>query len=67
MGFLGAASGKKLTCESRRHKRCGFDPSVRKILWRGASNPLQYSRVEKPMNREAWQATVHSAAKVRHN
>ena len=25
----------------------------------GNSNPLQYSRLENPMNREAWWATVH--------
>ena len=27
-------SGKESTCQHRRHKRCGFDPWVRKILWR---------------------------------
>ena len=27
--------------------------------------PLQYSCLEKPMDREAWQATVHRAAKSR--
>ena len=26
-------------------------------------NPLQYSCLEKPMNREVWQATVHRVAK----
>ena len=26
-------------------------------------NPLQYSCLENPMNREAWQATVHGVAK----
>ena len=25
----------------------------------GNSNPLQYSRLENPMDRETWQATVH--------
>ena len=29
----------------------------------GHSNPLQYSCLENPMNRGAWQATVHSVAK----
>ena len=29
----------------------------------GHSNPIQYSCPENPMNRGAWQATVHSAAK----
>ena len=29
----------------------------------GNGNPLQYSRVENPMNRGAWQATVHGVTK----
>ena len=29
----------------------------------GHSNPLQYSCLENPMNRGAWQATVHRTAK----
>ena len=33
-GFPG--SGKELPCQCRRHKRCGFDPRVRKIPWRRA-------------------------------
>jgi len=28
---------------------------------------LQYSCLEKPMDRGAWQATVHGIARVRHN
>ena len=38
-GFLGGASGKELICQCRRYKRCGFDPSVRKIPWRRAWQP----------------------------
>ena len=33
----------------------------------GNGNPLQYSCLENPMDREAWQATVHGVARVRHN
>ena len=29
----------------------------------GHNNPLQYSCLENPMNREAWQATVHRVTK----
>ena len=29
----------------------------------GNGNSLQYSYLEKPMDREAWRATVHGAAK----
>ena len=30
----------------------------------GNDNPLQYSCLENPMDREAWQATVHEVAKT---
>ena len=33
----------------------------------GHSNPHQYSCLENPMNREAWWATVHGVARVRHD
>ena len=32
---------------------------------KGNGNPLQYSCLENPMDRGAWQATVHGAAKRR--
>ena len=38
--------------------RCGFYPWVRKIPWRRAWHPLQYSCLENPMDRGAWRATV---------
>jgi len=47
----------------------GSDPWVRKIPGSGRSpggghgNPLQYSCLENPMDRGAWQATVHRVAK----
>ena len=28
----------------------------------GSSNPLQYSRLENPMDREVWQAAVHKSS-----
>ena len=33
----------------------------------GHSNPLQYSCLENPMDRGAWQATVHVVTRVRHD
>ena len=33
----------------------------------GNGNPLQYSRLENPMDWGAWQATVHGGARVRHD
>ena len=39
--FLGlvCASGKEPACQCRRHRSHGFDPWVRKILWRRAWQP----------------------------
>ena len=42
MGFLGGANGKEPICQSRRHKRHGFDPWVGKIPW---GRPWQLSPV----------------------
>ena len=52
--FPGGTSGKEPTCQCRRLKRHRFDP------WVGErrGNPLQYSCLETPMDREAWRATV---------
>ena len=33
----------------------------------GNGTPLQYSCLENPMDRGAWQATVHGVARVRHD
>ena len=38
--FPVGASGKEPVCQSRRCKRCGFDPWVRKIPWRRAWQPV---------------------------
>ena len=36
-------------------------------LEKGNVNPLQYSCLKNPMDRGAWQATVHGAIRVRHD
>ena len=38
-GFPGGTSGEEPACQYKRHQRCGFDPWVRKILWRRAWQP----------------------------
>ena len=38
-GFPGSAHGKERACQSRRRKRHGLDPWVRKIPWRRAWQP----------------------------
>ena len=39
LSFPGGANGKEPTCQCRRHKRCGFNPWVRKILWMRKQQP----------------------------
>ena len=43
--------------------RCGFDPRVGRSPGGGHGKPLQYSRLENPMDRGAWWAVVHRVAK----
>ena len=42
----------------------GSIPGSRRSSGGGKSNPLQYSCLENPMDRGAWQATVHGVTKV---
>ena len=56
--FPGGTSGKESTCQCRRHKRHGFNPWVRKILWRRKWQPTPVFLLENPMDRGAWWATV---------
>ena len=41
----------------------GLIPGLGRSPGEGNGNPLQYSCLENPMDREAWQATVHVVAK----
>ena len=59
-GFPGSSDGKESACQCRRHR---FYPWVGKIPRGGSVNPLQYYCLENPMDRGAWQATVHRVAK----
>ena len=42
----------------------GLIPGVGRYSGEGNGNPLQYSYLENPMDRGAWQATVHGVARV---
>ena len=65
LGFPGGASGKEPACQCRRCKRLnsGLHQWVRNVRWRRAWQPLQYSCLEKSMDRGAWQITVNRVAK----
>ena len=60
LGFPGGTGGKEPTCQCRGH---GFDPWVKKIPGEGNGYPLQYSCLENPRDRKAWQAIVHRVTK----
>ena len=45
----------------------GSIPRSGRSAGEGNGNPLQYSCLENPMDRGAWQATVHGVTRVRHN
>ena len=58
----GGANGKEPAWQCRC-QRCRFHPWVVRAPKGGHGNPLQYSCLENPMDRGAWQATVHSVSK----
>ena len=47
----------------RDERDTGSIPGSERSTGGGHGNPLQYSCLEKPMNRGAWRATVHRVAK----
>ena len=60
-GSPGGTSGKESACQCRRrgfHPRVGRSPGGRK------GYPLEYSYLENPLDREAWQATVHGVTEA---
>ena len=55
---------KNLPANAGRCKRPGLDHWVETIPWRSSpGNPSQYSCLENPMDRGAWWAAIHGAAK----
>ena len=63
LGFPGGVIGKEFAYTSRRHKRAGLIFRSGRSPGEGNGNPPQYSCLEIPMDRGAWWATVHGAAK----
>ena len=49
LGLPRGRSGKEPACQRRGHKRCGFDPWVKKIPWR-----RQWPPIENSMDRGTW-------------
>ena len=63
-GFPGGGTGKEPTCQCRREVRdAGSIPGSERYPGGRNANPLQYSCLENPMDKGAWQATVCRVAK----
>ena len=45
----------------------GLSPGLGRSPGEGNGNPLQYYRLENPMDRGAWQAAVYGSQRVGHN
>ena len=56
-------SGKVYTCSAGAAGDMGSIPGLGRLPGGGNGNPLQYFCLENPMDRGAWQATVHGATK----
>ena len=62
MGFLGGSEVKAFASNAGD---LGSIPGSGRSPGEGNGNPLQYSCLENPMDRGAWQATVHRVTKSR--
>ena len=62
MHFPGGSMVKNLTASAGDK---GSIPGLIRFSGEGNGNPLQYSCLGNPTDREAWQATVHGLAKRR--
>ena len=54
------SDGKESACNARN---LGLTPGLERSSGGGNGNPFPYSGWENPMDREAWQATVHGVSK----
>ena len=63
-GFPHSSISKESACNAGDP---GSIPGWGRFSGEGNGNPLQYSRLENPIDRGAWQATVHGIARVGHD
>ena len=60
MDFPGGSDGKESTCNA---EDLGSIPGLRRYPGGGNSNPLHHSCLGNPVDRGAWQTTIHEVAK----
>ena len=63
-GFPHRSAGKESACNAGDP---GLIPESGRSPGEGNGNPLQYSRLENPVDRGAWQAIVHRVKRVGHD
>ena len=63
LGFPGGLVVKNLPANAGDARDTGLIPGSGRSPGEGNGNPLQYSCLENPMNRGAWQVTVRGVAK----
>ena len=61
-GFPGGSDSKESACNAGDWSSI---PALERSTGEENGNPLQYSCLENPVDREAWQATVHGVTKCR--
>ena len=64
MGFRRSSVGKESACDARD---CSSIPGLERSPGEGNGSPLQYSCLENPMDKGAWQATVSGVTRVGHD
>ena len=62
-GFPSVSAGKESACSAGDTGAVGLIHGSGRSLGGGNGNPLQYPCLGRPMDRGAWQATVHGVAK----
>ena len=62
LGLPCSSNGKEPACDAGDQ---GSVPGLGSSSGEGNGNPLQYSCLENPIDREAWRATLHGVAKSR--
>jgi len=69
--FSGASQvtvvGKNLLVNAGDERDTGSIPGSGRCPGGGHGNPLQYSCLENPMDREPWGAIIHRVTRVRHS
>ena len=63
LSFLSGSDGRESACKAGDTRKAVSIPGSERSPGEGNGNPLQYSCLEKPEDRGAWQTAVHGVAK----